>query len=780
MAPLDGEQVYAKAALQEAEDKELQLALARKAEEQLQRRKEEEDAARRAEQLALLGPLLIPMMEYVVLVMGQTGSGKTTLLNLLGNLDMVFPDGVLTLETASKFATSTIADLSLEHAPEDEMASKTSDAKAYRVKVGHVLLTVIDTPGFGDSRGISTDEEHMKRIIDRLQSVGGVNCVLVTINGREARLSSTLKYVLSMLTSVLPKSVLGHLAVVFTNTESERKLNFKMIELEKIGLPSPPYICLENPLCEVQRASQEENGLNENFLRESQVPIQRALVTVATLIGKIRDFEPVPTNEFLELNERREDIERILGNIYEKYKEEERKVADISHIRDQIVQTGEVKPQRRTDIHWRLVDKGTHFYVCHQEGCHKNCSPAPVSVLSLMYCWMDPAHQCKECGHVIKHHRVAKSHWESEKKVVTVNLGEVEKAKSEKERMSTAIRALEDQIRCSHEEKAKLSAMLFDTLEEYSHLGLPDAYLRLLRMQESCIRQRLEANPGDDTLKDMLSRVEKYIKEMDTSAWREPVKGIRQKLVEFAELVRPPPASWEWRGGNDGDLRQRRIRVPEMDDTIRNLLRLTRDPKHPDGCRGQDGSSMWLGEVKSVEVWRLEHPLLWQQFASTSTAMKQELRARSLYCPPVDPPIPYHESPDAAVNECFLWHGSKASLLPTIREWGLDERVCSLQGLYGAGLYFASQSCKAAQYAPPSQGKHYMLYTRVLLGVPYYPRSGMLGARRPPAHPKCPGKLCDSVIANVGVANHGKQFHREFIIYDRRQAYPEYEVEITC
>ncbi len=37
------------------------------------------------------------------------------------------------------------------------MASKTSDAKRYAIKIGHVNLTVIDTPGFGDSRGTDVD-----------------------------------------------------------------------------------------------------------------------------------------------------------------------------------------------------------------------------------------------------------------------------------------------------------------------------------------------------------------------------------------------------------------------------------------------------------------------------------------------------------------------------------------------------------------------------------------------------------------------------------------------
>lgn len=173
--------------------------------------------------------------------------------------------------------------------------------------------------------------------------------------------------------------------------------------------------------------------------------------------------------------------------------------------------------------------------------------------------------------------------------------------------------------------------------------------------------------------------------------------------------------------------------------------------------------------------------MVWQHFGATATALKRDLRSRGLVCPTLQPPLYHHETVDAGTNEVFLWHGTKASLLPTIREWGLDERVCSMDGLHGAGLYFASDACKAGQYAPETgDGTHYLLYVRVLLGVPFYVPNSMKGSRRPPKISGCEGRLHDSVIANAGVANGGKQVHREFVIYDRRQAYPEFELEIQC
>ena len=45
-----------------------------------------------------------------------------------------------------------------------EMASKTSDAKKYKRKIGKVNLTIIDTPGFGDTRGTEVDNQNFEKI----------------------------------------------------------------------------------------------------------------------------------------------------------------------------------------------------------------------------------------------------------------------------------------------------------------------------------------------------------------------------------------------------------------------------------------------------------------------------------------------------------------------------------------------------------------------------------------------------------------------------------------
>jgi len=137
------------------------------------------------------------------------------------------------------------------------------------------------------------------------------------------------------------------------------------------------------------------------------------------------------------------------------------------------------------------------------------------------------------------------------------------------------------------------------------------------------------------------------------------------------------------------------------------------------------------------------------------------------------------------VNEVFLWHGTGSTAMEIILSGGFDERVASVsRNLYGSGLYFASQSCKSLQYASPG-AERCLILCRVLLGNVFY-AAGAIGAaiRRPPCVQGCPHDTpClherhDSVVANPGVQHtRGAQVHREFVVHNRRQVYPEFLIK---
>jgi hypothetical protein len=197
-------------------------------------------------------------------------------------------------------------------------------------------------------------------------------------------------------------------------------------------------------------------------------------------------------------------------------------------------------------------------------------------------------------------------------------------------------------------------------------------------------------------------------------------------------------------------------------------------------CSGRDGVFN-IHEIRKVRAWRVENEVLWKRYQSKMEEVQTVHRKRRIKCMAVSPPVvshcdgsfpdcsPWKQGFNTACNEVLLWHGTKYANVDAIYKAGMDERVCQLHGMFGAGLYFAESSCKAGQYAERDMhGSSWFFLCRVVLGNPYSTNEGMPQIRR------APDKF-DSVVFHPGASAVGH--HRELIVYDKCQVYPECIVE---
>jgi hypothetical protein len=160
-----------------------------------------------------------------------------------------------------------------------------------------------------------------------------------------------------------------------------------------------------------------------------------------------------------------------------------------------------------------------------------------------------------------------------------------------------------------------------------------------------------------------------------------------------------------------------------------------------------------------------------QHIQSLSTATKWQ------------PAIPSKAELSTDINEFNLFHGTGSRSAQIICAHGFDERVANLNGLYGAGSYFAINSCKSHQYSNKFKDSPtwVMLVCRVAMGLPYCTSTLHNQQRRPQQYHAWSAYRWpfDSIFAQHGIANGGQQQHNEYVVFDRQQVYPEFIVRYT-
>lgn len=155
----------------------------------------------------------------VLMVVGATGAGKSTLINGIANY-------IMGVHWDDDFRFKLIT----ESGSHDQSKSQTSCITAYTFPVmkGSPLpysLTVIDTPGFGDTGGLERDENITKQIkeffrneeegIDQLHAIGFVTQASL------ARLTPTQRYIFDAILSVFGKDIGSNIHLMTTFADGQ-------------------------------------------------------------------------------------------------------------------------------------------------------------------------------------------------------------------------------------------------------------------------------------------------------------------------------------------------------------------------------------------------------------------------------------------------------------------------------------------------------------------------------------------------------------------------------
>ncbi|XP_035286621.1 uncharacterized protein LOC118234293 [Anguilla anguilla] len=148
-----------------------------------------------------------------IMMVGETGTGKSALINMMVNY-------MLGVKWEDKIRFEIIPDESKRHQTESQATVIT----AYEMFGLEELsvpfsLTVIDTPGYGDTRGLDKDKniaQNLYTFLESFSDVQQIDAVCLVVKASQYRLSPSQKYIFDAILSVFGKNMEKNFMILIT------------------------------------------------------------------------------------------------------------------------------------------------------------------------------------------------------------------------------------------------------------------------------------------------------------------------------------------------------------------------------------------------------------------------------------------------------------------------------------------------------------------------------------------------------------------------------------
>ena len=340
---------------------------------------------------------------FKMVMIGETGSGKTSLIQLILNYSKQY------VNAKQDYDLKAIQSFVEEETQEIERKigeSDTTTSKKYSATFGDFQLDIIDTPGFGDTRGEKQQKENIANIIGIVKKEIYINCVCLVINGTKERLTEGVKMVLQEIVSILPPDVVNNIICVFTNVRDQLGLNFHAEILEKFQLKiSEEYLfVLDNPYSRYNNASPKKLL---KFQKRLMRDFEETHETLEEMFTLVKTLKPAVTIKFGEFHEVSQDIRDSFVNLQVQY-------TNIRELKDIFANVGCEESKNMVVTYTKTIvehsTKNTVFCTHCLQNCHCECDCwLAILFVSLCNVFSDTPlltwdFVCCHCGHSFKDH----------------------------------------------------------------------------------------------------------------------------------------------------------------------------------------------------------------------------------------------------------------------------------------------------------------------------------------------------------------------------------------
>ena len=244
--------------------------------------------------------------EKVIMIVGATGSGKSTLINGMFNY-------ILGVEWKDDFRLKLIQ----EGAAANQAKSQTSWITSYTVhhRVEFTVpytLTIIDTPGFGDTAGIKRDQQITDQIRTCFQTQGphgvdSLDAVGFVAQSALPRLTPSQRYIFDSILSLFGKDIADNIFMLLTFADGQKPQVLSGIKEAK--LPYKKFFKFNNSALFVSNKESmetDEYGEDDNFDEMFWRMGKKSFRIFMTELGKVQAKSLLLTKDVLEERNRLE------------------------------------------------------------------------------------------------------------------------------------------------------------------------------------------------------------------------------------------------------------------------------------------------------------------------------------------------------------------------------------------------------------------------------------------------------------------------------------------